>query len=86
MVELEFWRLLGMCAVSRDDWKFAEFKFCRSLLPIRNNKARSLRLPITMLLINTPKVQVITANSPRGAMIKIIQVTVALAIAMVMVR
>jgi len=62
------------------------FKFCRSPCLIRNSKARSLRVPIRRLLINTPMVQVMTANSPRGAMIKIVQVTAALAIAMVVVR
>lgn len=41
---------------------------------------------MTTLLMKTPKVQVITANSPRGAIIRMIQVTAALAIAVMIVR
>ncbi len=36
--------------------------------------------------MKTPKVQVITANSPRGAIIRMIQVTAAFAIAVMIVR
>ena len=63
-----------------------ESRFCRSPFPTRNSKARSLRLPMKRLHRNTPTVQVITAKRPRGAIIRIIQVTMALEIAVMMVR